>query len=106
MLERAAMADRVVEQIPPTARVASTDYIHTRLTHCQRSYDYSGYVRAVNNYQKGVPPDTDYIVIDTGHRYSEIRRPEDVPELQADDPEWLLLPDTTNGHFLVLERRK
>jgi len=106
MLERAAMADRVVEQIPPTARVASTDYIHTRLTHCERSYDYSGYVRAVNNYQKGVPPDTDYIVIDTGHRYSEIRRPEDVPELQADDPEWRLMPDTTNGHFLVLERRR
>ena len=25
------------------------------------------------DYQPGVPGDTDYIVIDTGHRYSEIR---------------------------------
>ncbi|MEZ6132000.1 MAG: DUF2079 domain-containing protein [Planctomycetaceae bacterium] len=102
---RAAMAEVVVQQIPVTARVASTDYIHTRFTHHARSYDYSNYLRAVNNYQPGVPEDTDYIVIDTGHRYSEIQRPEDVPELQQHPDLWELLPDKTNGAFIVLKRR-
>jgi len=102
--QRASMVSRVVEQIPLTARVASSDFIHTRLTHCERSYDYSNYLRAVNNFQPGVPPDTDYIVIDTGHRYSEIRAAADVPELQG-KTDWELLPDTTNGYFLVLRRR-
>ena len=103
--QRARMASRVVEQIPLSARVASTDFIHTRLTHCERSYDYSKYLRAVNNFQPGVPPDTDYIVIDTGHRYSDIRSAADVPELQG-KTDWELLPDTTNGYFLVLRRKK
>ncbi|MCP4509229.1 MAG: hypothetical protein GY826_22885, partial [Fuerstiella sp.] len=89
---------------PLTAHVASTDFIHTRLTHCERSYDYSNYLRAVNNFQPGVPPDTDYIVIDTGHRYSEIHAATDVPELQG-KTDWKLLPDTTNGYFLLLRRR-
>ncbi|MEO2014336.1 MAG: DUF2079 domain-containing protein [Fuerstiella sp.] len=102
--QRALMVPRVIEQVPLTARVASTDFIHTRLTHCERSYDYSNYLRAVNNFQPGVPPDTDYIVIDTSHRYSEIRAAADVPELQG-KTDWELLPDTTNGYFLVLHRR-
>lgn len=102
---RAEFADQVVRQIPETARVAATDYIHTRFTHHERSYDYSGYLRAVNNFQPGVPADTDYIVIDTGHRYSTIRTPSDVPELQQQPEDWELLPDTTNGIFLVLKRR-
>lgn len=103
--QRAKFADQVVQQIPVTARVAATDYIHTRLTHHERSYDYSGYLRAVNNFKPGVPADTDYIVIDTGHRYSTIRSPADVPELQQQPADWELLPDTTNGIFLVLKRR-
>lgn len=104
--ERAAMAQVVVDQIPKSARVASTDFIHTRLTHCERSYDYSDYVRKVNDYQKGVPADTDYIVIDTGHRYSTIRSAADVPELQQEDSPWVLLPDNTNGRFLILQRQE
>lgn len=102
--ERAAMAERVVEQIPPDSRVASTDFIHTRLTHCERSYDYSDYERVINEPGKRVPADTEYIVIDTGHRYSSIRSADEVPELQ-EPGEWELLPDTTNGHFLILRRR-
>lgn len=102
--ERAAMADAVVAQIPATARVASTDFIHTRLTHCQRSYDYSNYLRKVNNYQPGVPDDTDFIVIDTRHKYSEYRSASDVPELRQPD-QWELMPDVTNGAFLILRRR-
>ena len=98
------MAAVVVDQIPPTARVASTDFIHTRLTHCERSYDYSDYLRAVNNYEPGVPPDTQFIVIDTQHRYSKIRRAEDVRELAEGQVEWELLPDSTNGLFLILRR--
>ena len=103
--QRAAMVAEVLKQIPADARVASTDYIHTRLTHCERSYDYSGYLRAVNNYQPGVPADTEYIVIDTGHRYSTMHTAADVPELQDPRQGWRLLPDTTNGHFLVLQRQ-
>ena len=102
--ERAFMVDRGVEQIPSTARVASTDFIHTRLTHCERSYDYSDYLRAVNNYEPGVPPDTDFIVIDTGHRYSKIRSADEVPELNQEHGQWELIPDSTNGHFLILRR--
>ncbi len=102
--QRAAMAQVVVDMIPLTARVAATDYIHTRLTHCERSYDYSGYLRKVNNYQPGVPPDTDYIVIDTGHRYSAVKSAADVRELQTEPDQWELLPDTTDGLFLILKR--
>ena len=102
-VERVAMVSEVLKVVPENARVASTDFIHTRLTHCERSYDYSNYLRAVNNYEPGVPPDTDYIVIDTRHKYSEVRSPADVPELRGGDA-WELLPDTTNGAFLILKR--
>ena len=103
--ERSRLAQKVVAMIPKSAHVASTDFIHTRLTHCERSYDYSDYPRAVNNYKPGVPPDTDYIVIDTGHRYSKIRTPSEVPELDDGSGSWELLPDQFNGMFLVLKRR-
>ena len=103
LIRRAAMADRVMAQIPATARVASTDFIHTRLTHCERSYDYSDYKRAVNEIGKRVPADCDYIVIDTGHRYSSIRNATEVPEL-SESKNWELLPDTTDGRFLILHR--
>lgn len=102
--KRAAMISQVVESIPLTARVASTDYVHTRLTHFERSYDYSGYLRKVNNYKPGVPADTDYIVIDTAHRYSEVKSAADVRELREEPGDWELQPDTTDGIFLVLKR--
>ena len=103
LIRRAKMADVVVDRIPLTARVASTDFIHTRLTHCERSYDYSDYERVVNEAGQRVPADCDYIVIDTGHRYSSIRGAASVPELKEADG-WMLLPDTTDGQFLILHR--
>ena len=102
--ERAAAVAEVLAQIPMDARVASTDFIHTRLTHCERSYDYSSYLRKVNNYKPGVPADTNYIVIDTRHKYSKYRSAADVPELNDSD-DWELLPDTTGGAFLILRRK-
>ena len=99
------MALIVQQQIPLSARVASTDYIHTRLTHCERSYDYSDYPRAVNNYQPGVPEDTDFIVIDTTHWHSTYRVPEEIPELRDSPETWELMPDTTEGYFVILRRR-
>ncbi|HEV8071199.1 MAG TPA: DUF2079 domain-containing protein [Planctomycetaceae bacterium] len=104
--KRAELFPRVLEEIPDqTARVASTDFVHPRFTHFQRSYDYSDYPRAVNNYQPGVPPDTDYIVIDTQHKYSKINRPDQVPEYRDHPDQWELLPDTTEGYFIVLKRK-
>ena len=100
--EQAAL--EVVKQIPADSRVASTDFIHTRLTHCERSYDYSDYLRRVNNYQPGVPADTDYIVIDTGHRYSKHRNASTIPELNQRPAVWEQLPDTTNGEFVILRK--
>ena len=96
---------KVLAQLPVTSRVASTDYVHTRLTHYERSYDYSDYLRAVNNYLPGVPDDTDYIVIDTQHPYSAIRSPRDVRELRESPERWELLPDQTDGYFIILKRR-
>jgi uncharacterized membrane protein len=103
--KRAEVFGVVLEQIPPTARVASTDFIHPRFTHYERSYDYSDYPRAVNNYQPGVPPDTDYIVIDTRGPYSKIERPEQVTEYRDHPDQWELLPDQTDGYFIVLKRK-
>ena len=98
---RAAAFEKVLARLPDSARVASTDYVHTRLTHFERSYDYSDYPRAVNNYQPGVPADTDTIVIDTSHRYSRVRSLADVRELQTEPDNWEVLPDETNGLFIV-----
>jgi len=103
--KRAELFPSVFKDIPPTARVASTDFVHPRFTHFERSYDYSDYPRAVNNYQPGVPADTDYIVIDTQHKYSKIKRPDQVPEYRDHPDQWELLPDTTDGYFIVLKRK-
>lgn len=103
--ERAHMFARVQAEIPETARVASTDFVHTRFTHYERSYDYSGYARKISDYQLRVPDDTDYIVIDTRHRYSEIKRPEQIREFREHPEQWELLPDNTDGYFIVLKRK-
>ncbi|MFM8477278.1 MAG: DUF2079 domain-containing protein, partial [Planctomycetaceae bacterium] len=103
---RAREFPRVLTRIPMSARVACTDFVHTRLTHCERSYDYSEYLRAVSNYRPGVPADTDYIVIDTSHRYSTVRSAADVRELREQPETWELLPDDTHGLFLILRRRQ
>ena len=103
---RAAEFQKVLALLPEDSRVASTDYVHTRLTHFGRSYDYSDYLRAVNNYQPGVPADTDYIVIDTGHRYSTIRSLEQVRELREERDQWEVVPVDTQGLFIVLKRIK
>jgi len=103
--ERAAEFQKVFALLPNDARVASTDYVHTRLTHFDRSYDYSGYLRAVNNYKPGVPADTEYIVIDTGHRYSEIRSIDQVRELNEEPEQWEIVPHDSHGLFIVLKRR-
>ena len=97
--KRAELFPRVLEQIPADSRVASTDFVHPRFTHYLRSYDYSGY-RPI------VPADTDYIVIDVKGPYSEIRSPRDVKEYRDQPHEWELLPDQTEGLFIVLKRRK
>lgn len=107
MDERAKQFDKVIEQIPLTARVASTDYVHSRLTHFERSYDYSDYPRAVANYEDKVPDDTDFIIIDHRHKHSVGRYddPKQVRELQRSPEEWEVLPDRTNGFFTILKRR-
>ncbi len=102
---RAKAFVQVLEQVPPDARVASTDFVHPRFTHHERSYDYSKYRREVASYEDRVPDDTDFIVIDTRHHYSEIRTPDQVRELRAEPEKWQLLDDQTDGHFIVLRRR-
>jgi len=104
--ERSREFAKVLPLIPPTARVASTDFIHPRFTHYERSYDYSHYPRRVADYQDRVPDDTDYIVIDTGHRYSEIQRYEQMREYQHQRDQWELVPVDTKGYFIVLKRVK
>jgi hypothetical protein len=103
--ERPKQFEKIAGLIPPTARVASTDFVHPRYTHFERSYDYSDYARMVAGYEDKVPDDTDYIVIDTRHPYSKVREPGDIRELKIQPDQWELLPDTTDGYFLVLKRR-
>jgi uncharacterized membrane protein len=98
---RGAAFAKIAPLIPRTSKVSSTDFVHPRFTHHDRSYDYSDYVRKVGR----VPDDTDFIVIDTTHRYSEMHRPEDVPEYHQAD-QWELVPDVTDGCFIVLNRRR
>jgi uncharacterized membrane protein len=102
--ERAREFSKIPPLIPKSARVASTDFVHPRFTHYERSYDYSHYPRRVANYEDKVPDDTDYIVIDTGHRYSEIHRLEDVRELRTQPGQWEVVPVDTHGYFIVLKR--
>jgi len=101
--ERAAAIDEIVELIPQSARVASTDYVHPRFTHHERSYDYSEYARRVAGYEDRVPEDTDYIVIDTGHPYSTVKSLADIRELQNEPENWEVVRG--EGYFLVLKRR-
>ncbi|QDV19029.1 hypothetical protein Pan153_36910 [Gimesia panareensis] len=103
--ERARQFEKIANLIPPDSRVASTDFVHPRYTHHERSYDYSNYRRKVNEYEAGVPEDTDYIVIDTQHPYSEIKTPDQIPEYHDHPEQWELLPDETDGYFIVLKRK-
>ncbi|MCI0705041.1 MAG: DUF2079 domain-containing protein, partial [Planctomycetia bacterium] len=102
--QRGAEFAKIAPLIPVSARVTSTDFVHPRFTHHERSYDYSGYVRKVSGYEQRVPDDADFIVIDATHPYSRYHRPEDVPEYHQAD-RWELVPDQTNGYFIVLRRR-
>ncbi|MGZ0168209.1 MAG: DUF2079 domain-containing protein [Planctomycetales bacterium] len=104
--ERAEKFAAVLEQIPYEARVASTDFVHPRFTHHERSYDYSHYLRKVAGYEVQVPDDTDFIVIDTQHYYSDIKSPDQVRELQDEPEKWELLEDRTDGYFIILKRRR
>ena len=102
---RAELFAKVLALIPPEARVASTDFVHPRFTHHERSYDYSNYPRRVANYEDRVPDDTDFIVIDTGHYYSEIKSLDQVRELRTEPDKWEVLDTGTQGYFIVLKRR-
>ena len=102
---RAAMFARIADLIPNTARVASTDFVHPRYTHFERSYDYSEYQRKVSGTGKRIPDDTEYLVIDTQHRYSQIKHPSEVPEFREHPDQWDLVPDRTDGYFIVLKRK-
>ncbi|MDA1166058.1 MAG: DUF2079 domain-containing protein, partial [Planctomycetota bacterium] len=104
--ERALKFNLVREQIPQDACVASTDFVHPRFTHYKRSYDYSHYLRKVAGYESRVPDDADYIVIDTQHYYSDVKRPDQVRELQMEPETWELLKDRTDGYFIILKRRQ
>ncbi|WP_145195932.1 DUF2079 domain-containing protein [Thalassoglobus polymorphus] len=106
--ERARQFRKVLEKLPQSARIASTDYVHSYLTHYERSYDYSKYPRAVADYEDKVPDDTDYIVIDRRHKYSrgEYDDLDLIRELQREPEKWDLLPDETHGYFAILKRRK
>ncbi len=103
--ERANQFPKVAQLVPPESNVASTDFVHPRFTHHARSYDYSNYRRKVNDYQSGVPADTDYIVIDTQHPYSEIKTPDQIPEYHDHPEQWELIPDQTEGYFIILKRK-
>ncbi|QDT96910.1 DUF2079 domain-containing protein [Gimesia aquarii] len=103
--ERAKQFTKVIPLIPRESRVASTDFVHPRFTHHARSYDYSDYRRKVNDYRSGVPADTDYIIIDTQHPYSQIKSPDQIPEYKNAPNQWELIPDQTDGHFIILKRK-
>ena len=103
---RAEKFARILPLIPTTARVASTDFVHPRFTHFERSYDYSGYQRKLASEGQRIPADTDYLIIDTDHKYSTIKSPHEIPELRDHPDEWELLPDVTEGTFIVLKRKK
>ena len=97
--ERARRFPAALALVPVSSRVASSDYIHPRFTHHDRSYDYS-------QYRPDVPEDADFIVIDTRHPYSRIQRPDQVPEFRLHPERWELLDDQTGGYFLVFRRRR
>ena len=111
--ERAAKVAVVEELIPADARVFSTDFVHTRLTHRKRSYDYSAFKRAtdkeLNNPLNG---ETYYIVIDLKSRYNldkppgeRIESPDDIPAYTVDPGAWEVVEHDAAEYFLVLRRR-
>ena len=102
---RADHFPKVLAKIPHESRVASTDFVHPRFTHHARSYDYSKVLRRVANYEDRVPDDTDFIVIDARGPYSGIKSPDQVRELQTAPDRWEVLPDETDGYFIVLRRK-
>jgi len=103
---RAEQFAKIEALIPKSSNVASTDFVHPRFTHHRRSYDYSNYARKVSGYELQVPADTDYIVIDTQHRYSEIKTANELREYREHPEKWELLLDETDGYFIVLKRRR
>ena len=104
--ERAKKFALVIDEIPKTARVFSTDFVHPRFTHYARSYDYSSYPRKTDEELTTPEPGiTYYLVIDTQHPYSTIKRPEDIPQYRDHPEDWELLPDKTDGYYIVLKRR-
>lgn len=103
---RGAEFAAIAPLIPVTAKVASTDFVHPRFTHHARSYDYSQYVRKVSGYELRVPEDTDYIVIDTTHRYSTWKVPDDIPEFRETPDQWVLLTPREGSAFIVLKRKR
>jgi len=111
--ERARMFRIVDALIPADARVASTDFVHARLTHRDRSYDYSDYVRKVADYEDRVPSDADWIVIDIDHPYHSPQQAAAlrsspfsvVRELRDSPDEWQLVDHLASKYFIVLKRR-
>jgi uncharacterized membrane protein len=112
--ERARLFPIVEALIPADARVASTDFVHARLTHRERSYDYSDYVRKVADYEDRVPGDTGWIVIDIEHPYHSPEQAaalrsapfQSVRELRDSADEWQLVDHPASKYFIVLQRRE
>ena len=107
---RARLFAQVEAAIPRSARVFLTDYVHPRFTHHERSYDYSDYPRhSDHELTHPLPGQQYYIVIDTQHRYSTIRTPDDIPELKEHPGNWrveqLVKDDKGTIYFIVLKRR-
>jgi uncharacterized membrane protein len=94
----------LIPEIPQNSRVATTDFVHPRFTHHERSYDYSQYKRKQSNFEDKIPDDTDYIVIDTQHPYSTIKRVEELREWKKERDKWEIVENQTGGYFLVLKR--
>lgn len=110
--ERAEKFAVVEELIPQDARVFSTDFVHTRLTHRKRSYDYSAYKRKSDEeLTKPVTGETYYIVIDLKSRYNLDKPPEervreaaDIPAYVANPDAWEVVDHPAKEDFLVLRR--
>lgn len=111
--ERAEKVKIVEALIPDDARVFSTDFVHTRLTHRRRSYDYSAYKRKSDiELVEPVTGEDYYIVIDLKSRYNldkppgeRIESPKDVPAYVANPEAWKVIPHDASEYFLVLRRR-
>jgi hypothetical protein len=104
--ERAEKFALIYDEVPQHARVFSTDFVHPRFTHHARSYDYSSYTRKTDEELTNPEPGiTYYLVIDTQHPYSTIKTTADIPEYREHPEDWELLPDKSDGYYIVLKRR-